>query len=153
MILKWFPFVDLCLLGSVLSCLSSVLCCLSTLASCTRSDTSTMNCIEGGEFLFIFGDRAEFNWGLRFREWHDGASQLFSDFAFLLAGLTLAQFQVLLVFMNWEKDELVLVFLEALNIGLSWLNWLVAATSVNWNTDCASESSCKTSSLKHIVAS
>lgn len=147
MILKWFPLVNL-FLGCIFGGLSSILCSLSAFASCTRSNASTMNCIEGGEFLFVFLDRAEFNGWLGFREWHKCSLELSCHFALLFARLTLAQFQVLLVLVHGEEDELILVFLETLNIRLSWLDWLVAAAVVNWDTNCTSESSCKTSGLK-----
>lgn len=75
-----------------------------------------MKSVEGREFLFVFLDRTEFNDWLGLNEWHDWSSQLCGQFAFFLGGFTLAQFAVLV---NWEEDELALIFLQALNVLLT----------------------------------
>lgn len=89
---------------------------LGTLTSGAGSNTSAMKSVEGREFLFVFLNRAELDNWLRLQQWHDRSGELCGELAFFLGGLTLAQLAVL---MNWEEDQLVLVFLQALNVLLT----------------------------------
>lgn len=100
-----------------------------------------MKGVEGGESLFVLLNRTEFDDGFRLDERHDRTGELRRQFAFLLGGFTLAQLAVLV---DGEEDELVLVFLQALNVLLTRLDRLVAATTINRNSDGSGESSGET---------
>lgn len=89
---------------------------LGTLTGGAGSNTSAMKSVEGGEFLFVFLDCAELDDWLRLQEWHDRSGELCGELAFFLGGFTLAQLAVLV---DWEEDQLVLVFLQALNVLLT----------------------------------
>lgn len=110
---------------SLLLSFSGLLCALTSGAG---SNTSAMDGVESREFLFVVLNSAEFNDWLGLNEWHDWSSQLCCQFAFLLGGLTLAQLAVLV---DGEEDQLVLIFLQALNVLLTRLDRLVTATLVD----------------------
>ena len=125
--------------------LGSFLCFLGTLTSGTSGDACTVESVEGGEFLFVFSDSAELDDWLGLGDWHNCADELCREFTFLFGGFTLAQFAVLV---DWEENQLALIFLQALNVLLTGFNRLVATTLVNGNSDGAGESRRETSSLK-----
>lgn len=132
------PLKDLLFVWSVFALLLSFLGLLGALTSGAGSYTSTVKSIEGREFLFVLLDRTEFNDWLGLKEWHDWSSQLCGQFAFFFGGFTLTQLAIL---MDGEEDQLVLVLLQALNILLTRLNRLVAATTINSDSDGTCESS------------
>lgn len=101
----------------------------------------------GVEFLLLIGDLTELDFGCSTDNWQYGSAVLGGNFAFLFGGLALAQLPLL---MDWEQDQLAAVFLEALDVLLLRLNGLVAATSVDGNTDGLSKASGQTSSLRKI---
>lgn len=119
---------------------------LGALSGCTGSNTGTVDSVEGGEFLFVFLNCAEFNDWSSLDNWHDRSGQLRSQLAFFLGSFTLAQLSVLV---HWEEDELVLIFLQTLNVLLTGFNRLVATTTINRNANGASESSSQSSGLVH----
>lgn len=136
---------DLLLARRILGLLLSFTGLLCALTSGTGSDTSTVDGVEGRELLLVLLDSAEFNHWLGLHERHEWTSQLCGQFAFLLGGFALAQLTVLV---DREEDQLVLVFLQALNVLLTRLDGLVAATLVDCNSDGAGESGGETSGLK-----
>ena len=100
-------------------------CFLGAHTGCSGSNTSRVQCIESAEFLLVFGDCAEFKNWLSLCERHNWTNQLCGQFAFFFCGFSLAQFTCSVsltwftVFVNWEQDQFISVFLQALNILLT----------------------------------
>jgi hypothetical protein len=114
---KNFPSRNFLLLAwGILLLFLGFLCLLGALSSGAGSDTSAVKGVEGGEFLFVFLDGAELDDWLRLKQWHDGSGELGSEFTLLLGGFTLLQLAVLV---DWEENELALVFLQALDVLLT----------------------------------
>lgn len=97
------------------------------------------------EALLFLRNFTEFNFWHSANNGQHGSLQLSGDFAFLFGGFTFPQ---LLLFMYWEQDQFAAVFLEALNVFLLTFDGLVAATSVNNDSDGLGESSGQTGGLE-----